>query len=49
MFDIIDFVMENSAEISNYEITYYSYSSEDWLGEIEFTMKNGDKITFQVR
>ena len=47
MYDIIDFVMENSNEISNYEITYYD-CDEDSMGEVEFTMKNGDKIIFQM-
>ena len=48
MYDIIDFVMENSTEISDYEITYYSCSGEDLLGEIKFTMKNGDTEIFQI-
>ena len=48
MYDIIDFVMKNSAEISDYEIAYYSCSDENLLGEIKFTMKNGYTEIFQI-
>lgn len=47
MYDIIDFVIENSNEIVDYEITYYE-DCEETIGEIEFTMKNGDKNIFQI-
>ena len=51
MYDIIDFVIENSDEIIDYDITYYGHKKigcGEPIGEIEFTMKNGDKTIFQI-
>ena len=51
MYDVIDFVIENSDEIIDYEITYYGHKKVgcgEPIGEIEFTMKNGDTEIFQI-
>jgi hypothetical protein len=51
MYDIIDFAMENGDEIIDYEITYYGHRKVlcgEPVGEVEFTMKNGDKHIFQM-
>ena len=51
MYDIIDFVIENSDEIIDYDITYYGHKKfgcGEPIGEIEFTMKNGNKTIFQI-
>ena len=52
MYDVIDFAIENSEEIADYEITYYGRTrvsrNGESIGEIIFTMKNGDKEIFQI-
>lgn len=51
MFDIIDFVMESKDEIVSYEVIYYDYEKVECgepIGEVTFTMKNDDTITFQI-
>ena len=42
MIDIINFVMDHTNEIANYEILFYS----DGDKEVVFTMKNGDEYSF---
>ena len=48
MYDIIDFVMENANTIKDYEINYYNCPNDDVVGEVEFTLANGDIHTFQI-
>ena len=51
MCDIIDFVMESKDEIVSYEVFYYDYEKVECgepIGEVTFTMKDDDTITFQI-
>jgi hypothetical protein len=51
MCDIIDFVMESRDEIVSYEFTYYDCEKIECgepIGEVTFTMKDDDTITFQI-